>query len=130
MNNFVAGLLFYGKKGYKKINNPTWKDLQSFLDSIKSNAGEVSLQLREEPDLGPVSIRASTTDGNYLITLLEYTNDGSDVRSFWDESKPDEQILLHAYYWPAKQLTKNFDFVVKVFKEFFDTGNVSTDLLS
>ncbi|PQQ22498.1 DUF6911 family protein [Photorhabdus hindustanensis] len=130
MNDFIIGLLFYGKKGYKTISNPIWGDVESFLDNIKYNSGEVSLELREEPNFGPVNIRVSASDGNYLITLLEYTEDDSEVRTYWDETKPDKQILLYANYWPARQLTTNFDFVVKVFKEFFDTGNVSKELLN
>jgi hypothetical protein len=44
--------------------------------------------------------------------------------------QPDEKVLILGDYWPASQLTKDFDLVVKIFKEFFDTGNVSTDLLN
>ena len=31
---------------------------------------------------------------------------------------------------PASQLTKNYDLVVRIFREFFDTGNVSKELLN
>ncbi len=38
--------------------------------------------------------------------------------------------MILGNYWPKRQLTKDFDLVVRIFKEFFDTGNVSMDLLN
>nr|WP_259462974.1 hypothetical protein [Pectobacterium parmentieri] len=83
-----------------------------------------------EPSVGPVNIDVSTGNGFYLITLLEYSENDSDVRSYWDMSKVDNKITVLGEIWPERQLIKDFDLVVRVFKEFFDTGNVSTDLLN
>ena len=50
--------------------------------------------------------------------------------SITDLTQPDEKVLIFGEYWPASQLTKNYDLVVRIFREFFDTGNVSKELLN
>ncbi|WP_434134259.1 DUF6911 family protein [Dickeya zeae] len=82
-----------------------------------------------EPSVGPVNIDVSTEEGFYLITLLEYSENDSDVRSYWNMSKSDNRVIVFGNYWPERQLIRDFDLVVMIFKEFFVTGNVSKDLL-
>ncbi|WP_404808325.1 DUF6911 family protein [Mangrovibacter yixingensis] len=65
-----------------------------------------------------------------IITLGEILEDEYQVRTCWDTSKPDAGIMILGDYWPASQLTKNYDLVVRIFREFFDTGNVSKELLN
>lgn len=88
------------------------------------------LNIFHDPGIGPSHLNVSGDNGFYLLTLLEYSNDDSDLRSYWDLSLPDKKILIHGDYCPAWQLTKDFDLVVRIFKEFFETGNVSMAHLS
>ncbi|WP_341275638.1 DUF6911 family protein, partial [Enterobacter roggenkampii] len=65
--------------------------------------------------------------GFYLVTFL---NEDDEIMSITDLTQPDEKVLIFGDYWPASQLTKNYDLVVRIFREFFDTGNVSKELLN
>lgn len=127
---FEADYYLYGKKSFTRVRRPEWIDVKELLLKLEGEAGSVRLNILPDPSIGPSHLNVSTDNGFYLLTLLEYSNDDSDVRSYWDMSLPDKKILIHGDYWPERQLTKNFDLVVRIFKEFFDTGNVSTDLLN
>lgn len=65
-----------------------------------------------------------------MLTLGEETDDDYRVRFYWDQSLSNCKLLIFGDYWPERQLTKDFELVVRVFKEFFDTGNVSADILN
>ncbi|MDM3398380.1 hypothetical protein OGV35_11525, partial [Citrobacter sp. Cb016] len=52
------------------------------------------------------------------------------LRTYWDSSKPDIGMVILGDYWPESQLTKDCELIVKILKEFFDTGNVSKELLN
>nr|WP_226906666.1 hypothetical protein [Serratia fonticola] len=65
-----------------------------------------------------------------MLTLGEETDDDYRVRFYWDQSLSNGKLLILGDYWPERQLTKDFELVVRVFKEFFDTGNVSADILN
>nr|WP_238486012.1 hypothetical protein [Rahnella perminowiae] len=75
-------------------------------------------------------LQVRAQNDNYILTLGEETDDDYKVRFYWDSSLPNEQILLLGDYWPERQIIKEFDLVVRIFKEFFDTGNVSVDILN
>ncbi|MHC9060971.1 DUF6911 family protein [Pantoea sp. y20] len=108
-----------------------WIKVEEFLSKIKGDSGGVRLRIIPEPDIGPMYLDVSTDDGLYLLTLLECSESGLIVRSYLDKSKSgkEKKIQIYGDYWPEKQLTNDFDLVVKIFKEFFDTANVSTNLL-
>ncbi|MBI0551404.1 DUF6911 family protein [Pectobacterium parmentieri] len=119
-----------GKNSFTRIARPEWSDVNELLFKLKGKQGSMRLVVLPEPSVGPVNIDVSTGNGFYLITFLEYSENDSDVRSYWDMSKVDNKITVLGEIWPERQLIKDFDLVVRVFKEFFDTGNVSTDLLN
>ena len=75
-------------------------------------------------------LQVRAENGNYMLTLGEETDDDYMVRFYWDQSLPNDNLLILGDYWPERQLTKDFELVVRVFKEFFDTGNVSADILN
>lgn len=127
---FEVDFSLSGKKSFTRIRHPEWTDVEDLLIKLKGKEGTVRLQILPDPDIGPSHLGVSAENGFYLLTLLEYTEDDSDVRSYWDNSKPDKKVTIHGDYWPEKQLTKDFDLVINIFKEFYNIGNVSTDFLN
>lgn len=119
-----------GRSSFTRVRRPEWTDVEELLEKLKDKQGSMRLVILPESDIGPVNIDVSTENGFYLITLLEYSENSSDVRSYWDTSKGNNQIIILGNYWPECQLTKDFSLVVSIFKEFFETGNVSMDLLN
>jgi hypothetical protein len=51
--------------------------------------------------------------GFYLVTFL---NEDDEIMSITDLTQPDEKVLIFGDYWPASQLTKNYDLVVRIFR--------------
>lgn len=116
---------------YVRNESPLWSDVIDFLNVLKNNSGAVNIRIINAPDIGPERLSVEAENGFYLVTLLEYDESGGDVRSIWDKtSSSEEYVIILGNYWPKRQLTKDFDLVVRIFKEFFDTGNVSTELLN
>lgn len=97
---------------------------------IQGKKGTLTLDILNSSDDSAEMLQIRTENGYYLITLGEIFEDEYQVRTYWDSSKPDTGILILGDYWPESQLTKDSEFIIKILKEFFDTGNVSKELLS
>ncbi|MCM7773039.1 hypothetical protein M8S83_13050 [Enterobacter asburiae] len=97
---------------------------------IQGKKGTLTLDILNSSDDSAEMLQIRTENGYYLITLGEIVEDEYQVRSYWDSSKPDTGIMILGDYWPESQLTKDSEFIVKILKEFFDTGNVSKEFLS
>ncbi|MDU6435223.1 MAG: hypothetical protein E6556_21350 [Pantoea sp.] len=131
-DEFEVDFYLHAKNSFKRVRSPKWSDVEDFLMKLKGDSGGVRLRIIPEPDIGSMYLDVSTDDGFYLLTLLECSESDLTVRSYWDKSKSgkDKKIQIYGDYWPEHQLTSDFDLVVRTFKEFFDTGNVSVDLLN
>lgn len=97
---------------------------------IQGKKGTLTLDILNSSDDSAEMLQIRTENGYYLITLGEIVEDEYQVRTYWDSSKPDTGIMILGDYWPESQLTKDSEFIVKILKEFFDTGNVSKEFLS
>ena len=116
---------------YVRNESPLWSDVIDFLNVLKKSSGSVNIRIINAPDIGPERLSVEAENGFYLVTLLEYDESGGDVRSIWNKTPSSgEHVIIRGNYWPERQLTKDFDLVVKIFKEFFTTGNVSTEVLN
>ncbi len=130
MMSYELSRLCDGEKHVRK-NTPSWSDVLNFLNVLKKSSGSVNISIINTQDIGPERLSVEAENGFYLVTLLEYDESGGDVRSIWDKtSSSGEHVIIRGNYWPKRQLTKDFDLVVKIFEEFFNTGNVSTELLN
>lgn len=109
------------------IEPTCWNDVLIRLDSLLKTGGTVTIDQLDDENYLISEIQTRAEKGMYLVTFL---NEDDEVMTIMDSSQPDEMVLIHGDYWPARQTTKDFDLVVKVFKEFFDTGSVSKDILN
>lgn len=128
-NNYEISRLIDGEK-YASKESPDLSDIVSYLKVLERKGGCVRLTILNAKDIGPERLSVEADDGFYLITLLEYDDNDSNVRSYSIHPKSEREILIRGYYWPENQLTTNFDLVVDIFKEFFETGNVSIERLN
>lgn len=130
MMNYELSCLLAGEK-YARNESPLWPDVLDFLNILKNSSGSVNIRIINAPDVGPERLSVEAENGFYLVTLLEYDESGSDVRSIWDQtSSSGENVMILGNYWPKRQLTKDFDLVVRIFKEFFDTGVNTLNMLN
>lgn len=114
------------QKGGSKESH-CWDEVSSLLNNLRSFSGCVTLDKLDDEDYLISEIQVRMEKGFYLVTFL---NENDEVMTLSELTQPDEKILILGDYWSARQVTKDFDLVVRIFKEFFDTGNVSTDLLN
>lgn len=114
--------------GNKQI--PNWDMVLNQFKKIQGKKGTLTLDLLNSSDDSAEMLQVRTENGYYLITLGEIIEDEYQVRTYWDSSKPDTGMVILGDYWPESQLTKDSEFIVKILKEFFDTGNVSKELLN
>ncbi|MBC3944836.1 DUF6911 family protein [Erwinia persicina] len=108
----------------------TWNDILNQLVQLQGREGTLTLDALSTVGNGVEMLQVRTENDYYLMTLGEILEDEYQVRTYWNPLGPDDEIMILGDHWPLRQITKDFDLVVKIFKEFFDTGNVSTDLLN
>ena len=126
--NFKMSWTLNGTGGNKQISN--WDDILNQLKQLQGKKGSITLDTLTSVDSGAEMLQVRTENNFYLITLGEIFEDEYQIRSYWDRSKLDAEMMILGDYWPERQLTKDFDIGISVFKEFFNTGNVSMELLS
>ncbi|MFS7180752.1 hypothetical protein AB6846_10925 [Serratia proteamaculans] len=113
------------KGGTKKSDS--WDDIGNLLNNLRLSSGCVTVDKLDDEGYLISEIQVRMEKGLYMVTFL---NEEDEVMTFTDLTQPDKRVLILGDYWSERQVTKDFDLVVKVFKEFFDTGNVSTELLN
>lgn len=113
------------KGGTKKSDS--WDDIASLLNNLGLSSGCVTVDKLDDEGYLISEIQVRMERGLYMVTFL---NEEDEVMTLSDLTQPDEMVLILGDYWSARQVTKNFDLVVKAFKEFFETGNVSKELLN
>ena len=106
-----------------------WDEVWHYLESMKLHAGSMCLELMDAPELGPYSMDLIADNGRYLITLLETTEDDTEVRSFSNPAVVAEMVGMLGDFWDSRHLTSDFEFIRTLFRTFFETGDVSRELL-
>ncbi|WP_191923850.1 DUF6911 family protein [Pantoea agglomerans] len=130
MMHYELSRLCFGEK-YVKIESPSLFNVIDFLNILKNRDGNVNIRIINGPDIGPERLSVEAEKGFYLLTLLEYDESESNVRFLWNkDSSSEESVMILGHYWPKRQLTKDFDLIIRIFKEFYYTGNVCTNVLS
>ncbi|WBG91745.1 hypothetical protein N5580_04100 [Pantoea piersonii] len=125
MNKLFLSWSIAQKGGSRKSN--CWDDIANLLDDLRLSNGSVTVDRLDDENYLITEIQVRMEKDFYLVTFM---NEDDEVMSIIDLTQPDEKILILGDYWPAGQLTKDFDLVVRIFREFFDTGNVSKNLLN
>ncbi|MGN7790408.1 DUF6911 family protein [Enterobacter sp. 22452] len=126
--NFKMSWTQDGNGGNKRISS--WSEILTQLEQLHGREGTLTLDILTSVDTDAEMLQVRTESGYYLITLGEIFEDDYQIRTHWNPSKSDASIMILGDSWPERQLIKDFDLVARIFKEFFETGNVSTDLLN
>jgi hypothetical protein len=113
----------------ERNNCPTWADIATSLEGVKDKVGSVMLRLAYASEIGPQVLQVFSDRGNYLLMLEELDENDSNVRVFRNSSAAPEKIDILGNLWSATMICSDFDIVRRAFKEFFDTGDVSREVL-
>lgn len=120
--------------GRKAIYTPNvkWEQIETLLKAIhNSRWGSTRLEVEDinAVDLGPTLLDLIMENGWYLITMMEVTEDDEIVRSYYNPNIELEMIEIGGNEWGTTQLIRDFDLVLQIFKEFYETGDVSREIL-
>jgi hypothetical protein len=107
-----------------------WTEVMPHLINLHETSGTLRLSLIDAPEPGPISMQVRSENKTHLVTLFEDTGDDTNVRAYDNPTAIAEMVDIVGDYWDARMLTNDFDLVVMMFKEFFETGDVSREWLS
>lgn len=107
-----------------------WSIVDQKLSEIFAVGGSVMLALEEEHETGPHSLEVLIEHDLYLLSLLEYLPDSSNVRSYTNLAGAGKMIEIGGNLWSDLLLCSDFSIVKNAFVEFFQTGDVSKDVLA
>lgn len=109
------------------IENTTWSDVENALPELKKEAF-FRLSIMPEPETGPILLEVESEDGNYMPNMLIADQRGG--RGFVNpEGRGKEDVSIGGYQYTAMAVTQDFDLIVRIIREFYETGDVSKDLL-
>jgi hypothetical protein len=131
MNKYIftwtQGVSDHAQGGHLK--NFVWNDIFNKLNEINGNPGTLSLELIEGPEIGPQLLQIQTERGRYIVSLTEDDEEDSMVRSFINPAGGDQKIDILGNYWPETTVCDDFSMVIKLFKEFYETGHMTSEFL-
>ena len=110
----------------KRIENAAWADIEAVLSELKEEA-DFSLTITPWPEKGAIKLAVESENGHYKPALL--VNEGS-ARVFVNpEGRDKKDVPIGGYDCDAMSVTQDFALIVRMIKEFYETGDVSPDLL-
>jgi hypothetical protein len=108
--------------------NPKWPDIEQSLESIKKFSGVVSLVSAQTLSGNLCELQVRCEHGKYLVTLGEQFDDDYRVLSLNNKDAIPGEVEILGDMWDTKQVTSDFSTVSDLFREFYETGAVSTNL--
>jgi hypothetical protein len=131
MPNF--SLSWSGGKPGGNQDNPSWELIQQRLEQAWQRSGTVTLCIQNAPEIGPEMLQVFCDRNGCVMLLGEIVldEDGSDwnVRSFSNADATPGMIDILGNNWDARTICHDFSIVLAAFREFFEMGDVSREML-
>lgn len=112
------------------VETACWESTRCHLVKLEKQSGTLCLDVVDAPNPGPVSMQVIAESGKYVITILQAIERDTFVRTYTNPSATAEMVEVLGDRWDARQLTRDFDLVLNLFKMFSETGDVPAALLS
>ena len=108
-------------KGTKE--NATWADVEAVLPELREK-GRVQLCITPYPEQGSYLWEVQAEEGRYRPSMLSL-REGS--RYFNDPAATNKgTVSIGGYYYDSASVTRDYDLIVRMIKEFYHTGTVPT----
>jgi hypothetical protein len=113
------------------IDCPEWETVEGKLQTVLPIAGTVTLDAEDKHEKSR-SLQLRAENGKYLITLGMETEDDWVVHTYHNPAaqSPNERVEILGDFWAEQMICIDKEIVMAIFKQFFDTGDVSTTYLS
>lgn len=93
--------------------------------------GVVELYKHGNQDTGSHAIQVRIDKHRSVLTLDEETTDDHDVRSYANpRGAPGVMVEILGDFWGEEMICDDLDVVIECFRQFWETGDVSPDLLN
>ncbi|CAK7065980.1 MAG: hypothetical protein DELT_03120 [Desulfovibrio sp.] len=110
-----------------RIENATWPDVEAALPELKEEAF-FRLSIIPKPKIGPSFLEIESEGGHYMPSMLIIGQ--PEDRLFVNlEARDKPDVSIGGYTYDAMAVTQDFDLIVRMITEFYETGDVSKDLL-
>ena len=106
--------------------NVTWNEVENALSELKKEAF-FRLSIMPWPKTGPVFLEIESEDGNYMPSML--VRGGINKVFVNEDGRDKEDVTIGGYDVDAMAVTQDFDLIVRMIKEFYETGDISPELL-
>ena len=107
------------------LDEATWADVEAVLPELREEA-YFRLTILPEPEIGPLGLEVLAENGYYRPLMPGTEGTG---RSFYNPAaKGGERIEILGDEYNPVGMTQDYDLIVRMIKEFFHTGNVSSEL--
>jgi hypothetical protein len=114
-----------------KLPRPSWSDVEQHLEAAASaERGTVGLDIVNAAEVGPQSLQVCCALGEFSVTLGELIPDDYRVRELNPAYVKSGGSTIASDFFPTGAVCEDFSLVKRIVREFFETGNVSRDLLS
>ena len=123
----VSWCRFNGDGGNQNVAD--WVTIERLLEGIRYGSGSVNLHRMDAPDVGPQKLQVQSEYSQYMLTLGENTVDDYEVRTYDNGQGMNGLVGFGGEPFPACSVFSDFHIVLRAFREFFDTGDVSRELL-
>ncbi len=111
-------------------DTPTWRDVEYLLKELSIHAGSITLDKVHAPDAGPQSLQVLGDGGKYVLSLGELEDGDYCVRSFLNLSAEPGKVLVLGDLWDSRMVCSDINIVTTALSEFFETGDVSSEVLN
>jgi hypothetical protein len=110
----------------------TWSMIDHALNELEEKGGSVSLmKIDQEQVDGPYNLQVVGEDGKYLMGLNDTTGGHPKLRRFWDpRSRATGTLEIDDEPYDAREICFDLSLIKRMFKEFYELGDVSRDLLN
>ena len=114
-----------------KLPRPSWSTVEQHLEAAAgAECGTVTLDIVNAAEVGPQSLQVHCGWGVFDVTLGDIATDDYDVRVLNPAYAISTSHIPPTDWFPTNSLCEDFGLIKRIVREFFETGNVSRDLLS
>ena len=107
-----------------------WTDIERRLETANAETGSITLRIYNAGDIGPQELQVWCDSGDFLLWLGELTDDDHIVRTFDNVAPKPDSSLPMGDLWHSRSVCSDLSVVKRALREFFETGDVSRDLLA
>lgn len=111
------------------LRDPLWSDVSTHLEKSCREAGSVTMDVDELAGFELLTLQVIADAGKYVLTLGVDDGNEYDVRVFSGNENVLKKLHVQGELVDSSMVCLDFEIVVEVFRQLFDSGQVSRDLM-